>query len=164
MWNRWWGDVSHGQGSPRKGVSPTANTRDTRERMIVCNTNMSLTMEDIWSHTTEWARWQRQEDEPLKTPGGRGTHKGQEDSIKEAAQTRWRTYLGPSSNTMTLRTKKDYYTYWLTSLCTPHSQRLSFNSFDPLSIPTCTRPSLPLQWLEGWWWGDIPGGVETGSL
>jgi len=39
--------MSHGHGSPRKGMSPTANTRDTRDRMIVSGTNTWLIPEDV---------------------------------------------------------------------------------------------------------------------
>jgi len=40
----------HGHGSPRKGVSPTANTRDTRDRMIVNDANTRLIPEDMEPH------------------------------------------------------------------------------------------------------------------
>jgi hypothetical protein len=39
--------MSHGNGSPRKGMSPTANTRGTRERMIASSTKTWLIPEDV---------------------------------------------------------------------------------------------------------------------
>jgi len=39
--------MSHGHGSPRKGMSPTANTKDTRDRMIVSGTSTWLIPEDV---------------------------------------------------------------------------------------------------------------------
>jgi hypothetical protein len=48
LWGRYSQEaMSHGHGSPRKGMSPTANTRDTRDRVIVSGTNTWMIPEDV---------------------------------------------------------------------------------------------------------------------